>query len=301
MMRKIVYTIVSMMMIGFALAAEVTGAGATFPYPLYAKWADEWQKATGNRLNYQSIGSGAGIKQIQSKTVTFGASDMPLSDDVLKKYDMFQFPTVIGGNVIVFNLDGIKNGELKLNNDVLANIYLGKIRKWNDEAIRKLNPNLKLPDVNITVVRRSDGSGTTYIFTKYLSSISDEWKSKIGMGTAVEWIVGIGAKGNEGVAANVKQTRNSIGYVEYAFAKQNNLTVAMLNDIMPNIQTFQNGTWPITAPTYIIMYRKPQNAAQQKTAFDFFRWAFANGDKIAEELDYVPLSEEEKKKIINSW
>ena len=300
-MRKIVYTIVSMMMIGFALAAEVTGAGATFPYPLYAKWADEWQKATGNRLNYQSIGSGAGIKQIQSKTVTFGASDMPLSDDVLKKYDMFQFPTVIGGNVIVFNLDGIKNGELKLNNDVLANIYLGKIRKWNDEAIRKLNPNLKLPDVNITVVRRSDGSGTTYIFTKYLSSISDEWKSKIGMGTAVEWIVGIGAKGNEGVAANVKQTRNSIGYVEYAFAKQNNLTVAMLNDIMPNIQTFQNGTWPITAPTYIIMYRKPQNAAQQKTAFDFFRWAFANGDKIAEELDYVPLSEEEKKKIINSW
>lgn len=301
MMRKVVYAIVSMMMISFALAAEVTGAGATFPYPLYAKWADEWQKATGNRLNYQSIGSGAGIKQIQSKTVTFGASDMPLSDDVLKKYDMFQFPTVIGGNVIVFNLDGIKNGELKLNNDVLANIYLGKIRKWNDEAIRKLNPNLKLPDVNITVVRRSDGSGTTYIFTKYLSSISDEWKSKIGMGTAVEWIVGIGAKGNEGVAANVKQTRNSIGYVEYAFAKQNNLTVAMLNDIMPNIQTFQNGTWPITAPTYIIMYRKPQNAAQQKTAFDFFKWAFANGDKIAIDLDYVPLSEEEKKKIINSW
>lgn len=301
MMRKIVYAIVSMMMIGTALAAEVTGAGATFPYPLYAKWADEWQKATGNRLNYQSIGSGAGIKQIQSKTVTFGASDMPLSDDVLKKHDMFQFPTVIGGNVIVFNIEGIKNGELKLNNEILANIYLGKIRKWNDVAIKNLNPNLKLPDTNIAVVRRSDGSGTTYIFTKYLSSISDEWKTKIGMGTAVEWIVGIGAKGNEGVASNVKQTRNSIGYVEYAFAKQNNLTVAMLNDIMPNIQTFQNGTWPITAPTYIIMHRKPQNAAQQKTAFDFFRWAFANGDKIAIDLDYVPLSEEEKKKIISGW
>lgn len=300
-MRKIVYAIVSMMMIGTALATEVTGAGATFPYPLYAKWADEWQKATGNRLNYQSIGSGAGIKQIQSKTVTFGASDMPLSDDVLKKHDMFQFPTVIGGNVIVFNIEGIKNGELKLNNEILANIYLGKIRKWNDVAIKNLNPNLKLPDTNIAVVRRSDGSGTTYIFTKYLSSISDEWKTKIGMGTAVEWIVGIGAKGNEGVASNVKQTRNSIGYVEYAFAKQNNLTVAMLNDIMPNIQTFQNGTWPITSPTYIIMHRKPQNAAQQKTAFDFFRWAFANGDKIAIDLDYVPLSEEEKKNIISSW
>ncbi|CAB4163004.1 PstS ABC-type phosphate transport system, periplasmic component [uncultured Caudovirales phage] len=296
-MRNILIAIFSLFTIS-ASAAEVIGAGATFPYPLYSKWADEWQKQTGNKLNYQSIGSGAGINQIQTKTVTFGASDMPLTEDVLQKHNMFQFPTVIGGNVIVFNLDGIKDGELNLNDSILVDIYLGKIKKWNDESLKKLNPNLNLPNTNITVVRRSDGSGTTYIFTKYLSTISKEWESKVGTGTAIEWPVGIGAKGNEGVAGNVKQTKNSIGYVEYSYAKQNNISITTLNGISANLKSFQNSTWPITAPTYIIMHRNPSNAQQQKTAFEFFKWAFSNGDKIATDLDYVPLSVEEKNKII---
>lgn len=188
-------------------AAEVTGAGATFPYPVYAKWADAWNKATGNKINYQSIGSGAGIKQIQSRTVTFGASDMPLTQQQLDKDGLFQFPTVIGGNVLVYNIDGVKTHELKLNDEILSAIYLGKIKTWNDPAIVKLNPDLKLPSAAINVIRRSDGSGTTFIFTRYLSRISEEWKNKVGTGTSVEWPVGVGAKGNEGVAANVRQTK----------------------------------------------------------------------------------------------
>ena len=279
-------------------AAEITGAGATFPYPVYSKWTDAYKTATGNQINYQSIGSGAGIKQIQAKTVTFGASDMPLTQKDLDKDNMFQFPTVIGGNVIVVNLEGVKNTELNLDGSTIANIYLGKIKKWDDPVIVRLNPNLKLPSTSITVVRRSDGSGTTYIFSKYLSSVSKDWADTVGTGAALEWPVGVGAKGNEGIAGNVAQTKNSIGYVEYAYAKQNKLVVSKIDGIIPSKLTFQNNEWPIAAPTYIIMYKTPINEANQKVAFDFFKWAYANGDKIADELDYVPLSKGVKDSII---
>lgn len=282
-------------------AAEVTGAGATFPYPVYAKWADAWNKATGHRLNYQSIGSGAGIKQILSRTVTFGASDMPLSQEVLDKENLFQFPTVVGGNVIIFNIDGIKTHELKLTDQTIADIYLGKIKTWNDPALVKLNPGLKLPTAAISVVRRSDGSGTTFIFTRYLSRVSEEWQKRVGTGTAIEWPVGVGARGNEGVAANVRQTRNSIGYVEYAYAKQNNISYSTLNGILPGVNTFQSNEWPIAAPTFIIMHKKPNNPQDQKVALEFFLWAFRNGDAMALDLDYVPLSTEEKNRIIKEW
>ena len=279
-------------------AAEITGAGATFPYPIYAKWADAWNKETGNRINYQSIGSGAGIKQIISRTVIFGASDMPLSQDLLDKENLFQFPAVIGGNVIVYNIDGVKTQELNLDDATLAAIFLGKISKWNDPSIVKLNPSLKLPNAAINVIRRSDGSGTTFIFTRYLSSISEEWKSKVGQGTAIEWPVGVGARGNEGVASNVGQTKNSIGYVEYAYAKQNKISYSKLNGVLPSIKTFQTKEWQITAPTFIIMPKNPDKLEEHKLALSFFSWAFKNGDKLAEELDYVPLSTEEKNKIM---
>ena len=282
-------------------AVEITGAGATFPFPVYSKWADVYKTETGNRINYQSVGSGAGIKQIQAKTVTFGASDMPLDQKDLDKYGLFQFPTVIGGNVIAVNIEGMKNNELNLDGQTIADIYLGKIKKWNEPAIVKLNPNVSLPNTNITVIRRSDGSGTTFIFSKYLSSVSKEWNDKVGTGTALEWPVGVGAKGNEGVASNVAQTKNSIGYVEYAYAKQNNLIIAKINNVVPSKQTFQNNEWPIIAPTYIIMYKTPVDAAAQKEAFKFFKWAYENGDKIANELDYVPISDEEKTKIIKGF
>jgi phosphate transport system substrate-binding protein len=282
-------------------AAEITGAGATFPFPVYSKWADAYKTATGNRVNYQSVGSGAGIKQIQAKTVTFGASDMPLSDKDLNKDGLFQFPTVIGGNVIAINVEGVKSGELNLDGPTIADIYLGKIKKWDHPSIAKLNPSAKLPNTDISVIRRSDGSGTTFIFSKYLSSVSKEWADKVGTGTALEWPVGVGAKGNEGVAGNVAQTKNSIGYVEYAFAKQNNLAVTKINGVLPSKQTFQTNEWPITAPTYIIMYKKAFNEESQKEAFKFFKWAYENGDKIADELDYVPISAEEKSKIIKGF
>lgn len=282
-------------------ASEVTGAGATFPYPIYAKWADAWSKATGNRINYQSIGSGAGIKQIQARTVTFGASDMPLPQANLDRDGLFQFPTVIGGNVLIYNIDGIKTHELNLNDELVAAIYLGKIKTWNDPAIVKLNPGLKLPNAAINVVRRSDGSGTTFIFTRYLSRVSEEWNKRVGTGTAVEWPVGVGARGNEGVAANVRQTRNSIGYVEYAYAKQNDISYSRLNGVLPGLRTFQSNEWPIAAPTYIIMPKKPNNTQNHRLALEFFLWAFRNGDAMAEELDYVPLSTEEKNKIIKEW
>lgn len=282
-------------------ASEVTGAGATFPYPIYAKWADAWSKATGNRINYQSIGSGAGIKQIQARTVTFGASDMPLPQANLDRDGLFQFPTVIGGNVLIYNIDGIKTHELNLNDELVAAIYLGRIKTWNDPAIVKLNPGLKLPNAAINVVRRSDGSGTTFIFTRYLSRVSEEWNKRVGTGTAVEWPVGVGARGNEGVAANVRQTRNSIGYVEYAYAKQNDISYSRLNGVLPGLRTFQSNEWPIAAPTYIIMPKKPNNTQNHRLALEFFLWAFRNGDAMAEELDYVPLSTEEKNKIIKEW
>lgn len=301
MIKKLFTTAVIVLSTTFANASEITGAGATFPYPVYAKWADAWSKATGNRINYQSIGSGAGIKQIQARTVIFGASDMPLSQQQLDKDGLFQFPTVIGGNVLVFNLDGVKTHELNLTDSLIADIYLGKIKTWNDAAIAKLNPNVKLPNSVISVIRRSDGSGTTFIFTRYLSKVSDEWRSKVGTGTAVEWPVGIGARGNEGVAANVRQTRNSIGYVEYAYAKQNNIPYSTLNGVLPGIKTFQTNEWPIAAPTFILMPKNPSNVNSQRLALDFFEWAFKNGDAMAEELDYVPLSLEEKESIIKSW
>jgi phosphate transport system substrate-binding protein len=304
MLKKII-TAMTILVASPSYSAEITGAGATFPYPIYSKWADAYQKETGNKLNYQSIGSGAGIKQIQAKTVTFGASDMPLSDADLAKSGMVQFPTVIGGNVIAFNVEGIKANELVLSGDVVADIFLGKIKRWNDDRIFKLNPYLKLPSQPITVVRRSDGSGTTFIFTEYLSSVSDEWKKNIGSGTAIEWPVGIGAKGNDGVAGNVQQTKNSIGYVEYAYAKQNKLSYAalMIKDrtFAASKSTFQTNEWPITAPTYIIMYKKPDNVEASNEALKFFDWAYKNGDKMADELDYVPLSQAEKNKSLAIW
>ena len=311
-------------------AAEITGAGATFPYPVYAKWADSYKKETGNTINYQSIGSGAGIKQIQAKTVIFGASDMPLKLEDLIKDRFVQWPQVIGAVVPVVNLEGIKSNELVLDGNIVADIYLGKIKKWDDLRIARLNPAVKLPSTAITVVRRSDGSGTTFNFTNYLSKVSDDWKKSVGDGTAIEWPVGIGAKGNEGVAGNVQQTKNSIGYVEYAYAKQNNLTTTKLinaagKTVEPSMKSFSSAaakadwnsvpgfgviltnqpgdeTWPITAATFILMYSDPKDTAASKEAIAFFNWAFEKGNKTAEELDYIPMPANVIKEIkTNVW
>ena len=312
-----------------ALAADITGAGATFPFPIYSKWADAYKKETGNGLNYQSIGSGGGIKQIEAKTVTFGATDMPLKVEQLDKAGLIQWPMVMGAIVPVVNLEGVKPGQLLFDGDTLANIYLGKIAKWNDPAIKKLNPNVNLPADAITVVRRSDGSGTTFNFTDYLSKVSAEWKSKVGSGTAVEWPVGVGAKGNEGVSGNVGQTRNSIGYVEYAYAKQNKLTyAAMINKagkaVQPTAETFQAAaanadwahapgyyviltdqpgekSWPVTASTFILMHKEPVDKAASSEAIKFFKWAFAKSGKMAEELDYIPMPDSVVKLIEKTW
>jgi phosphate transport system substrate-binding protein len=300
-----------------AVAADISGAGATFPYPIYAKWADTYKKETGVGLNYQSIGSGGGIKQIQAKTVTFGASDMPLKADELQKAGLVQFPTVLGGVVPVVNLDGVAPGDITIDGPTLGKIFLGEVKTWNDPAIQKLNPSAKLPSQAIAVVHRSDGSGTTFIFTDYLSKTSADWKSKVGANTAVEWPVGIGAKGNEGVANNVAQTKGSIGYVEYAFAKQNKLTTTKLVNkdgkaVAPTADAFQaaaanadwNGTpgfgviltneagansWPISGATFILIHKQPQDPVAASEALKFFAWAYAKGGKMAEDLDYVPL------------
>ena len=309
-------------------AADMTGAGASFPAPIYAKWADAYQKATGNRVNYQSIGSGGGIKQITAKTVDFGASDMPLKADALDKDGLMQFPTVIGGVVPVVNLANIKPGELKLTGPVLADIYSGKVTKWNDKAIADLNPGLALPATDIGVVRRADGSGTTFIFTNYLSKVSAEWKQKIGEGTAVQWPVGLGGKGNEGVSAFVQRLPGAIGYVEYAYAKQNKLTYAVLknasgNFVAPDDLTFkaaaahadwtksnfaeilteQTGkdAWPITGATFILMHKVQDKPAQAAEVLKFFDWSFRNGGKMADELDYVALPESLQKLIRTAW
>src|SRR6266436_638883 len=302
---------------GPALAIDISGAGATFPYPIYAKWADAYKKETGNGMNYQSIGSGGGIKQIQSKTVTFGASDMPLKPAELAKSGLVQFPTVVGGDVPVVNLEGVKSGDLKLDGVTLAKIFLGEIKSWDDEAIAKLNPSAKLAKQAIVVVHRSDGSGTTFIWTDYLSKVSADWKSKVGANTSVEWPAGIGAKGNEGVANNVGQTSGSLGYVEYAYAKQNKMTtVDMLNKdgkvVSPKAETFQaaaanadwehspsfyviltdqpgGGSWPIAGATFILIHKQPPDPAAAAEALKFFAWAYARGGKMAEELDYVPM------------
>jgi phosphate transport system substrate-binding protein len=312
-----------------AQAADITGAGATFPFPIYSKWADAYKKETGNGLNYQSIGSGAGIKQIQAKTVTFGATDAPLKAEQLEKDGLVQWPQVMGAIVPVVNVEGVKPGELVLNGETLANIYLGKITKWDDAAIKKLNPSLTLPSTSIAVVRRSDGSGTTFVFTDYLSKVSEEWKSKVGSNTAVEWPVGVGAKGNEGVAGNVGQTKNSIGYVEYAYAKQNKLTFAALTNkagktVQPTIASFQaaaanadwakapgyyiilsdqagDQSWPITAATFILMHKQPTDKAAAAEAIKFFSWAFEKGDKMAEELDYIPMPDSVVNLIKKTW
>ncbi|HEY3031447.1 MAG TPA: phosphate ABC transporter substrate-binding protein PstS [Bradyrhizobium sp.] len=312
-----------------AFAADITGAGATFPFPLYSKWADAYKKETGNGLNYQSIGSGAGIKQIQAKTVTFGASDMPLKPEQLEKDGLIQWPQAMGALVPVVNLEGIKPGELVFSGELLGDIYLGKIKTWNDPAIAKLNPKAKLPADAITVVRRSDGSGTTFIWTDYLSKTNAEWKAKVGSGTAVEWPTGVGAKGNEGVAGNVSQSKNSIGYVEYAYAKQNKLTYgALINKagktVQPTVAAFQaaaanadwagsknyyviltdqpgEASWPITGATFILMHKEPVDKAASAEAIKFFKWAFAKGDKMAEELDYIPMPDSVVKLIEKTW
>jgi phosphate transport system substrate-binding protein len=310
-----------------AASQEITGAGATFPAPLYSKWASEYNKATNIKINYQSVGSGAGIKQIEAKTVIFGASDMPLTDDKLAASGLFQFPTAIGGVVPVINLKGIEPGQMKLSGAVLADIFLGKINKWDDAAIKSLNPALALPDQAITVVRRADGSGTTFIWTNYLSKVSKEFKETIGEGTAVSWKVGAGGKGNEGVSAMVRQLPGSLGYVEYAYVKQAKMNwvqvqnavgtwVAPTEDAFKaaaanadwnksyfQILTNQAGkeAWPITGATFILVYLKPDDVAKSKTALTFFDWAFANGDKAADELDYVALPLAVKNKIRADW
>jgi len=312
---------------GLAAAQDVTGAGATFPAPLYAKWAADYNKATGVKINYQSVGSGAGIKQIDAKTVAFGASDMPLKDEELAKKGQMQFPTVIGGVVPVVNIKGISAGQLKLNGQVLGDIYLGKITKWNDAAVKALNPSLALPDAAIAVVRRADGSGTSFIFTNYLSKVNAEWKTKVGEGTAVNWPTGAGGKGNEGVAAFVGRLPNSLGYVEYAYVKQNKMTYAMMqnsagNFVAPDdtafkaaaagadwsksfyqILTNQPGkdSWPLTGATFILMHKVQDKPAEAASTLKFFDWAYKNGDKTADDLDYVPMPASVKTQIQKAW
>ena len=312
-----------------AAALDISGAGATFPYPIYAKWADAYKKETGNGLNYQSIGSGGGIKQIQAKTVTFGASDMPLTAQQLEKDGLVQFPTVMGGVVPVVNIDGLKAGELILDGPTLAKIFLGQIKSWNDPVIQKLNANAKLPNQPIVVVHRSDGSGTSFLFTDYLSKVSADWKSKVGANTAVEWPTGIGAKGNEGVANNVGQTKGSVGYVEYAYAKQNKLAHTKLVNkdgkaVEPTAAAFTAaaanadwqgtpgfavvltdepgaGSWPIAGATFILLHKQPQDPAATAEALRFFDWAYSKGDKMAEELDYVPMPDQVVASIKKVW
>lgn len=301
--------------VGLTAQAQVNGAGATFPAPLYAKWASEYNKETGIKINYQSVGSGAGIKQIEARTVAFGASDMPLKDDRLKELDVIQFPTVIGGVVPVINIKGIEPGQLRLSGQVLGDIYLGKIKRWNDPAIRALNPTLPLPDADLLPVRRADGSGTTFIWTNYLSKVNTEFKDKIGDGTAVNWVVGAGGKGNEGVAAMVMKLPNTIGYVEYAYVKQNKMNYAQVqnaagawvsptedafkaaaagadwNKTFYHILTNQPGkdTWPISGATFILMPLKSDRPEQLKESIKFFTWALEKGQKAADDLDYVAL------------
>lgn len=310
-------------------AQQITGAGATFPYPLYAKWAEEYKKATGASLNYQSIGSGGGIKQIKAKTVNFGASDMPLKPDELEESGLMQFPSIMGGVVPVVNLEGVAPGQLRLSGEVLGGIYTGKITKWNAPEIAQLNPGVTLPGKPINPIYRSDGSGTTFLFTDYLSKVSPEFKSKVGSGTAVKWPTGLGGKGNEGVAANVQRIRNSIGYVEFAYAKRNKIAHAQLRNragqfVQPDESSFQAaaagadwanapgfslvltdqagpGSWPITGASFILMHKSQANPATAAEALKFFDWSFKNGDKMASDLDYVALPDAVVKLIQQAW
>jgi len=314
---------------GSVFATNITGAGATFPYPIYAKWAEAYKAKTGIAVNYQSIGSGGGIKQINAKTVDFGASDMPLKPEVLEKDGLMQFPAVMGGVVPVLNVSGIEAGQLKLDGDVLAAIFLGKITKWNDPAIAALNAGINLPDNTITVVHRSDGSGTTFIFTNYLSKVSADWKATVGEGTAVSWKVGTGGKGNEGVASYVQRIKNSIGYVEYAYALQNKMTHAQLKNregqfVNPNDDSFKaaaagaewekapgfyelltnepgKASWPITGATFILMHKVQAKPESAKSVLSFFDWAYSNGSEMATTMDYVPMPEKVQKLVRAAW
>jgi len=310
-----------------AFAQDITGAGATFPAPLYAKWAEAYNKASGARINYQSVGSGAGLKQIRSKTVDFGASDMPLKDDELAKDGLVQFPTVIGGVVPVVNIKGIQPGQIKLTGQALGDIYLGKVTKWNDPSLAALNPGVPLPDAAISVVRRADGSGTSFIFTNYLSKVNAEWKDKVGEGTAVNWPTGAGGKGNEGVSSYVQRLPNSIGYVEYAYAKQNKMSYVQLknkdgNYVSPDDANFKaaaagadwsktfyqvlteqagKDAWPLTGATFIMMQKSQDKPVQATNSLKFFDWAYANGDKMAAELEYVSLPDAVKALVRKQW
>jgi phosphate transport system substrate-binding protein len=312
-----------------ARAADITGAGATFPFPIYAKWAEAYKAKTGVGMNYQSIGSGGGIKQIQAKTVDFGASDAPLKPEELDKSGLMQFPAIIGGIVPVINLEGVAPGAMKLTGPVLADIYLGKIKKWNEKPIADLNPTLRLTDENITVVRRSDGSGTTFNFTDYLSKVSPEWKEKVGSATAVAWPEGVGGKGNEGVASYVQRIKGAIGYVEYAYAKKNNMSHTLVPNKdgqypKPDNDTFQAAaayadwknapgyyqiitnspganSWPIAATSFILLQKVQDKPANGQEVLKFFEWSFKNGQKMADELDYVSLPPALISQIETSW
>jgi phosphate transport system substrate-binding protein len=312
-----------------AIAADITGAGATFPYPLYAKWAEAYKNETGIGVNYQSIGSGGGIKQIKAKTIDFGASDMPLEPEELEKAGLVQFPTVIGGVIPVVNLEGVKPGEIKLSGRVLADIYLGKITKWNNPEIVKLNEGVKLPDKYISVVHRSDGSGTTFTFSNYLSKVSPEWKQAVGTGVSVSWPAGAGGKGNEGVASYVQNISGSIGYVEYAYVLQNNMTYTMMQNregqfVKPDAKNFQaaaadadwanskdfyivltdqpgKDTWPISGATFILMHKVQKDPETAKRVLDFFTWAYQSGGKLANELSYIPMPASVVELILKEW
>lgn len=319
LIKSVAAAAMATLFMGSSFAAEITGAGATFPYPMYAKWAEGYKAATGNSLNYQSIGSSGGIRQIKAKTVTFGATDAPLSGEDLDKEGMIQFPAIIGGTVPVVNLDGFKPGELRVTGAVLADMFLGKIANWNDPKIAATNPGKKLPDQAITIVHRADGSGTTFNFTDYLTAVSKDWSTSVGKGAAVKWPAAssVGGKGNEGVAANVNRVKGSLGYVEYAYVKKNNMTFMQLQNadgkyVAPDDLTFAAAaagadwmsvpgmgvsmvnakganSWPISTASFILMYKQPTDKAAAAEAVKFFDWAFSNGKKMAEELDYVAL------------
>ena len=313
-----------------ALAAEITGAGATFPYPIYAKWADAYKKQTGNGLNYQSIGSGGGIKQITAKTVDFGASDMPMKAEDLQKNGLVQFPAIMGGVVPVYKVEGVASGQIKFTGPLLADVYMGKVTKWNDPAIAKLNPGVKLPGENITVVHRSDGSGTTFLWSNYLSKVNPEFKTAVGEGTSVKWPVGVGGKGNEGVASYVQKINGAIGYVEYAYAKQNKLPFGQVQNkagkfVSPDDDNFKaaaagadwnsvpgmgvvltdqagDQAWPITGASFILIHAKQEKPEVGREVLKFFEWSFKNGAKMAAELDYVPMPDAVVKQIqANAW
>ncbi|WP_313167815.1 phosphate ABC transporter substrate-binding protein PstS [Massilia oculi] len=329
MFKKILAGAAATLVMTTSFAADITGAGATFPYPIYAKWAESYKAATGTGLNYQSVGSGAGIKQIKAKTVDFGASDMPLKAEELDKEGLMQFPAIMGGVVAVVNVEGVTPGQLKMTGPLLADIYMGKITKWNAAEIAALNPGVKLPAADITVVHRADSSGTSFLFTDFLAKTSPAWKESIGSGTTVKWAVGVGGKGNEGVAANVQRIKGAIGYVEWAYAKKNKLSHTMLRnkegvDLQPSDDVFKAAaasvewtkapgfgvvltdgagkqSWPITGVSYILMHKNAADADKAREVVKFFDWSFKNGAPAAAELDYVPMPASVVKQVQDAW